>query len=154
MTASIWVKDVPGRSLNGPSLSHQKRDVDQIPMRHCCLQSGSLVDTPAGRQPVDCLRPGDHVWGFERGERVPTMIVKVYKDDKAPEGLRGCKLHDTVTVASPVTLFWQDQWIQAEQTGLPEVGLQGPIYDLTTDTGNYFCKGILIGHREPEEPTP
>ncbi|MEZ0373639.1 MAG: hypothetical protein ACAI44_31400 [Candidatus Sericytochromatia bacterium] len=126
-------------------------DVDEIPARHCCLQSGSLVDTPAGRQPVDCLRPGDHVWGFDRGERVSTLIEKIYRDERAPEGLMGRRLHDTVTVAGSVYLFWKDQWVRAEETDLPEVGLIGPIYDLSTDAGNYFCKGVLIGHLDPEE---
>lgn len=146
MTASIWVKEVPGRSL--PSLSAPRREVAQLSPQHCCLQSGTLVDTPAGRQPVNCLRLGDHVWGFERRARVPALILKICRDEQAPAPLRGRRLHPTVTVAESVWLFWQDQWMPAAQTGLPEVALEGPIYDLSTDTGNYFCNGMLLSHHD------
>ncbi|PKL76683.1 MAG: hypothetical protein CVV27_09010 [Candidatus Melainabacteria bacterium HGW-Melainabacteria-1] len=148
MSASIWVRDVPGRAAAGAG-SHRV-EVDVLDARHYCLLSGSLVDTPAGRQPVDCLKPGAHIWGFERGERIPTLIEKVYRADQAPAGLKGLRLHETVTLGENAWLFRQGQWIRAGQTDLPQVELLGPIYDLSTDTGNFFCHGVLIGHQDPD----
>lgn len=89
------------------------RLLQQMPACHCCLLSGSLIDTPAGPLPVEALRPGDHVWGLAHDQKVPTRIRKIYRAERER--------------------------------------VEGPVYDLRTDTDNFFCQGVLIGHCDGEQ---
>lgn len=39
-----------------------------------CLPAGTLIDTPAGQIPVECIKPGMAVWGERDGRKVPTVV--------------------------------------------------------------------------------
>lgn len=128
----------------------QRIELAELPERHCCLQANSLIDTPVGPQRVDCLKLGDTVWGEEHGHQVPTRIIRIYRTETAPETMEGCRLNDKVTLGGCACLLWENHWRLAHELELPRTKLKGPIFDLMTDTGNYFYQGVLIAHREPD----
>lgn len=121
-----------------------------MPHRHCCLLAGSLIDTPAGLQPIDCLRPGDHVWGHAHDQKILAQVLRVHRGDQAPEGIQGFALRDTAVVAGLTSLCWQGRWVVAAEV-LEPAAFDGPVYDLETDTGNFYCRGVLSGHFEPDD---
>lgn len=146
MTAMITIRN--------PASAGRCRDccqrLETLPERHCCLPADSLIDTPVGPQRIDCLRPGDQVWGLSRGERVPTRIIKHYRAEAGTEPVAGYRLYGRVTLAACACLVSEQHLILASELDLPQVPLSGPLFDLQTDTGNYFCQGVLLSQQEPE----
>lgn len=126
------------------------QQVETLPERHCCLPADSLIETPVGPQRIDCLKPGDQVWGLAHGKRVPTRIIKHYRAEAGPGPLTGYRLYGRITLAACACLAWEGQWLLARDLDLPQVPLSGPLFDLQTNTDNYFCQGVLLSQHDPE----
>jgi predicted lipid-binding transport protein (Tim44 family) len=43
-----------------------------------CVAAGTLIDTPAGPRAVESLQPGDAVWSWRAGTRIPATVQAVY----------------------------------------------------------------------------
>lgn len=155
-TKPLSWKTVPRLNRISDMLAAHRSDFqtyEQMPVRHCCLLSGSLIDTPAGRQPVDCLRPGDMIWGYEHDQKVPARVDKIYRAESAGDSTLGYRLSSAAVVAETACLYWQGHWVHPDQAALPPARFQGPVYDLQTTTGNFYCQGVLIGHPDEADLT-
>lgn len=120
----------------------------EMPLYHCCVVSGSLVDTPAGRQAVDGLRPGDKVWGVYQDLKIVTTIEKVYYAPQMPDTIEAYMLDETVVLAETAYILWEKHWVPLAKTDLPHQLLSKPVFDLKTACGNFLCHGVLVGHPE------
>lgn len=109
-----------------------------------CLAQGSLIDTPGGPRPVEALRPGDVVYGDVDGARVSTRVIRVFEKRTEADGLPGKRLTPHVAVTNNHLLQVGSEVREAGLTENPDEQISGPVYDLETETGNYFADGIRM----------
>ena len=113
-----------------------------------CMAAGTLIETPAGPRPVETLRAGDAVWTEVEGQRVLTHITVVYHKVTVLPSLPGKVISPGQVVTANHWLRYQGQWMQAEQTPLPDVQIGGAVYDLATAAGTYLAGDLLMGQPE------
>lgn len=119
-----------------------------------CLAAGARVDTPSGPVAVEALRPGQWVWGDERGERVATQVRAVYRKATILPNLPGKQLAPglAVTVNHEVGLgvgSGPQRFVPAGSLPATDVAIPGEVFDLETDTGNYYAAGRLLRAATP-----
>ena len=103
-----------------------------------------MVDTPAGPKLVHSMRSGDQIWGSRNGVKVATTVTKVYSKRTLLKALPGRQVAETLLVTDNHILFEDGDQYQAGSMELPAVPVSGPVYDLATETGNYFASGRLL----------
>lgn len=109
-----------------------------------CLSSGSLVDTPAGPRPVENVAVGDVVYGMTAAGRMPTQITNLYVKDTMLPSLPGKRLGPNIAVTANHRIWTAAGYQSAGELPHPDEAISGTVYDLQTETGNYYAGGILM----------
>lgn len=117
---------------------------NDILVHNKCLARGSLVDTPHGAKPVQLLQPGDQVWGERNGQRVVTTVTRVFTKTTVLPALAGKHLAPDVRVTGNHRVRMGGTFVAASQTPAADEPIAGTVYDLETDTGNYFAGNMLL----------
>lgn len=107
-----------------------------------CLAGESLLETPKGFVAISSLRAGDVVRGVEAGERVWTTVRAVYRKSTVLPSLPGRQLGETARVTDNHVLSLLD--VAAGELDLPRVEIEGAVFDLQTDTGNFLVGDVLL----------
>lgn len=131
--------------------------------RFTCVAQGTLVECPTGPRPIEALRVGDVVWGFDlaAGRRIETTIRHIRRG-QAAETLRfvgGLR----VTPEHPIWARGTWKAAEAVQPTDPLLGFDGQlrpagrveretgaatVFDLTTDEPhNFFAGGRLVHNK-------
>lgn len=109
-----------------------------------CLAAGSRVDTPHGAVAIEEVRPGDVVYGEVDGRRVPTRVVRVYDKTTLEGRLPGRRIGAHLVVTDNHVLLTTKGERVASSVGAPAEDVVGVVYDLETESGNYWADGVLL----------
>ncbi len=135
-----------------------------------CVTGDTMIETPTGRVSMDFLKPGDEVIGFHHpsGEAVPTRVKHCFKNNFCGKLFY---IGNSLKVTPNHPIFSDGYYTEANQ--LKEVnGIECfgggsrdtklfsktsswlvkqdneivylPVYNIETETGNYFAEGILV----------
>jgi hypothetical protein len=118
---------------------------NELLIHNKCLARGSLVDTPEGQRPVDSLRAGQMVFGEVAGVRVPTRVTHAYSKRTVAPSLPGKRLSPNLAVTANHQLWEGERYVEAGAASQnPDVAIEGPVYDVQTEAGNYFADGFRL----------
>lgn len=109
-----------------------------------CLARGSLVDTPEGPVAIEELRPGDLVLGQVDGRRVATRVLRTYDKSTILGRLPGRRLAPHLLVTDNHQVVTPDGDKEASLLSVPAEDVVGVVYDLETESGNYWAQGALL----------
>jgi hypothetical protein len=109
-----------------------------------CLARGSRVETPEGTTAVDMLQPGDRVYGQRYGQRVVTRVVRIYEKSTILGRLPGRRLGPHLVVTVNHLVATPDGDVEAGSLRAPAEDALGDVYDLETESGNYWADGVLL----------
>lgn len=128
-----------------------------------CIVRGTVIHTPSGPRPVEQIRVGDKVWGFDTNRKEP-VVTKVLVADPV-------KLTDTVKLGdlhltADHPIYVQGQWkpvgrikpddlllslnLTEQPAGHLEV-VPGEVYgyEITVEPPeNYFAGGVLVHNKQ------
>lgn len=90
MLTDRWYKLRPHEGQR--ALWHSKARFIVLPCGRRCLESGTLVATPYGPRPIESLKVGDQVIGFEDGRAMITTVEAVWDNGKQLVYPMGSKL--------------------------------------------------------------
>lgn len=132
-----------------------------------CVARGTLIDTERGPRPIEAVREGERVWGYDGSKRVLTTIRLIRKGESSRTLLFGDGLR--VTPEHPV---WADgSWkpagtvaetdlmlnstLRRARAGQPRVlEERTDVYDLTVDAPHCFFAGGLLVHNKDRAYSP
>lgn len=117
---------------------------NDIIVHNKCLQSGAYIDTPAGPRAVETLKVGDLVYGQKDSGITPVRVLHAYTKTTILPTLPGNEISRNLTVTGNHWLWQEGQFVQAAKSGHPYREIQGAVYDIQTETGNYLSGGILM----------
>lgn len=119
-----------------------------------CVAAGTPVATPGGFRPIEFLRPGDWVVGWDGQARVPAQVTHVWAHTgdwplHQVEGLWLTGNH----------LVWKEGgWMPASTVSPVVLTQRGRVYDITTTTGSFCAAGSILHNLEhflfPLKKTP
>lgn len=112
-----------------------------------CLSSDSMIDTPSGSVVITSVRPGDLVWGRRAGRQVESRVESVFKKTTILPSLSGRRVNDALSLTDNHVLAETGR--PAGDLKAPHVDIEGAVYDLATDTGNYVAGGVLVEGARP-----
>jgi hypothetical protein len=112
-----------------------------------CLAADSWVETRRGRVAVALVRPGDEVRALRAGQERWARVEAVFTKTTILASLPGRRVNSGLTVTDNHVLSAQGQ--PAGALGLPAVEVSGAVFDLETETGNYFAGGVLVEAANP-----
>jgi hypothetical protein len=134
-----------------------------------CVAAGTLLDGESGAVPIESVRPGDRLWGFDpaRGQRVLTTI-RVVRRGVAEETLVFGK---TLRVTAVHPLYVNGSWQEAGQVGERDELLTADlrwvpagtarrvrqaveVFDLTVDEPHNFFAGRFLVHNKDRDYWP
>ena len=129
-----------------------------------CLAEGTPIATPAGDVPIEALRPGDAVYGYDH-ERDRTVVVHVQRTRSSKQAVGRITLEDGTTLeataAHPIWVEALGDYRPAGEldrghalrlsTGTAAIERIGPferrttVVDISVDgPHNYFAAGVLV----------
>jgi hypothetical protein len=114
---------------------------NDILVHNKCVMFGTLIDTPNGLARVENLKPGDIVYGTENGKKVETKILKAFEKEVIVD-IPGKILPNGEKVTNNHLIEYKGQKIRAGETDLEDYLITGKVYDLQTETGDYYVNGI------------
>jgi len=145
----------------GEVLAHSRKKV------FTCIARGTLLETTRGRRPIEQIRAGDKVWGYDtaRGRRVLTTVRHAY----AGQATRLVRLTPELRTTPAHPVFTGGSWVEAGEisAGAPllrfdlQAASAGPqplaervtVIDLSVDwPHNFFAGGILVHNKAAETP--
>jgi hypothetical protein len=109
-----------------------------------CVARGSLVDTPDGAVPIEAVRPGDRVLGQVEGHRAATRVLRTYEKTTILGRLPGRRLAPHVLVTENHRVVGPAGDEEASRLPAPKEDAVGTVYDLATESGNYWAEGVLL----------
>lgn len=126
-----------------------------------CVARGTLIDTEKGARPIEEVREGDRIWGYDGKKRVLTTVRLVRKGQASTTLLFGQGLR--VTREHP--LYVGGEWVmagavrpndlllntrlQSEKAGAPkEIREAIEVFDLTVDGPHCFFAGGYLVHNK------
>ncbi|MFW2388215.1 MAG: Hint domain-containing protein [Polyangiales bacterium] len=144
-----------------------------------CFAAGTLIDTPLGATPIEALREGDLVWGYDlrAGERVAATISRTFVHRNAL--VRDLRLAGGVTLRvtdeHPFYVPGEGRYVPAselsagvelaslEAASLSETPLvsssearrRTTVYNIeVAGVHNYFAAGVLVHNKSIWQPLP
>lgn len=109
-----------------------------------CLKKGSLIETPTGSKLIEEIRPGMEVYGFVNGNRIKTHVTNTYTKSTILDYIPGKKLDDGTEVTINHQVYYHGKFINASELPVKNVEIRGNVYDIRTETGNYYSNGYLM----------
>lgn len=135
-----------------------------------CVAAGTLVAAAAGPVPIERVRVGDRVWGFDpdTGARVLTTVRIVWPARAAETLVFGGTLRVTGTHPLFANGKWTaaadvrpaDELLAADGSHVPageprRVAGEIAVFDLTVDEPHtFFAGGFLVHNKKPSPPPP
>lgn len=117
---------------------------NDILIHNKCLAQGTLIDTPAGRRPIEGILPGDMVMGSVAGKITPVKVTNVYAKDTILPELPGKRLSDKVIATVNHLVVTSGTLKIAGEMPAPDEKIAGTVYDIRTDAGNYMADGLIM----------
>ena len=117
---------------------------NDIIIHNKCLKANAPIDTPSGSRAIEALKAGDLVLGQKDGLIKPVRVTNVYTKQTILPSLPGKQLSHSVAVTDNHLLSVNGKFVEAAGTSYPSVAIEGTVYDLQTEEGNYFSGGILM----------
>ena len=112
----------------------------------CCLKEGSLVLTPSGFKRIEDLTEGDYVIGYKDSERVKSKILK--KSEHAGEFELYFYKGYWFTGNHLVYLEDYKEFKPASELSNITKYYKGKVYNIQTETHNYFGENDLLIHNK------
>lgn len=109
-----------------------------------CLAAGSRIDAPGGAVPVEALAPGMPVYAMVAGERVVTRVTHLYTKSTIAPALPGKQLAPGLAVTVNHLVHQSGAFRPAGEGAFADVAIEGLVYDLQTEAGNYLAGGFLM----------
>ncbi len=109
-----------------------------------CLAKGSLIDTPSGQVPIEEIRVGQVVFGNKDGQKVPTRVTHVYRKQTVASSLPGRRLSASLAVTINHRVLLGTEAVEASDLDDPFEPIAGDVFDLATETANYYADGVLL----------
>lgn len=117
---------------------------NDIIIHNKCLKAGALIDTPSGTTAVEDVKAGDLILGQKDGVIKPVRVTNVYTKRTILTSLPGKQISDSVAVTDNHLLSVNGKFVEAAGTSYPSIAIEGTVYDIQTEEGNYFSGGILM----------
>ena len=117
---------------------------NDILIHNKCLKRGSLVETPSGSRAIESLAPGELVLGNVKGSKVPVRVTNVYSKETVLAEIPGKRLGSNLTATINHTLMQGAAWIKAGATDYPDEAVSGTVFDIRTESRNYYAGGMLL----------
>jgi len=127
------LKTTKGNYIAGDVIIHNK-----------CLRSGSLIDTPSGQRAIESIKPGDLVIGYKEGIAKPVKVLNSYMKQTILKELPGRLIAPELAVTDNHIVNLQGRFVKAAESNYPPIGIEGAVYDLQTESGNYISNGVLL----------
>ena len=119
-----------------------------------CLPEGTAIDTPAGSRPVESLRPGDQVIGFD-GRPVRVMQIQGYVEESKDNGFLKiefdnggvvdlCKMHRIDGIRAGHLVAGQKLECGLVVKSIAEYGGVERSYDILTEDAGYRIGGVPV----------
>ena len=131
-----------------------------------CVPAGTMIATPSGDIPVECIREGMVVFGFDAGRIVRTRVMATRASETStplvqvgPLALtgnhpvwtpNGYMRADTLTGGVKLGMlldYWgveRGERVTSNPKRLPMCGEPLAVYNFQTTTGNYFANHLLV----------
>jgi hypothetical protein len=132
-----------------------------------CVARGTLIDTERGLRPIETVREGDRVWGYDGSKRVLTTVRLIRKGESSRTLLFCDRLRVTPEHPVWVSGSWKpagsvsptdlllDSTLRRVRAGQPRIIEERiDVYDLTVDAPHCFFAGGLLVHNKDRAYSP
>jgi len=114
---------------------------EDILVHNKCVLKGTMINTPKGLTPIDALTPGDIVYGMRDGVVVETRVLTLYEKEVIVP-IPGKHLLNGAIVTHNHLVEHDGAKVRAGDLNSKEYDIYQRVYDLKTETGDYFVNGI------------
>ena len=116
---------------------------EDILVHNKCVLTGTMINTPKGLTPIDSLMPGDLVYGMKDGAIVETRVLTLYEKEVIV-AIPGRHLLNGAIVTDNHLVEHDGVKIRAGNLNTKKHDIYQRVYDVKTETGDYFVNGIRV----------
>ena len=115
---------------------------NDILIHNKCLSAESPIETARGRVPISSLVPGDLVGARRSRSSGWSRVISVYRKQTVLPSIPGRELGALAKVTD--NHFLLDQERPAGSSGLRSTPVSGAVFDIETESGNYYVESFLL----------